>query len=150
MKILQLELLSTHFITPALLPGMVVALAPALQVLRPKESNESWAGTGHCHLTGTRGPTITCLTRTWTLTSNFNRTQAPTRNLTGTWAPYQDVGPSSWDVGAHGALHSHGCLFTPASHSTTHGQQHLHCCLSCCQSTGWTLKILLGVSGSRS
>ena len=121
---LQLELLPTHFLTAAPLPGVMLVLAPALEVLRPKEPSGSWAGTGHCHLTGTWGATTTHLTRTWARTWHFNGTWAPTGNLTGTWAPCQDVGPSSWDVGTHGAPHSHGCLFSPASRPTTHGQQH--------------------------
>ena len=34
---LQLELLSTHLLTAAPLPGAMLALAPALEVLRPKD-----------------------------------------------------------------------------------------------------------------
>ena len=33
---LQLQSLSTHVLTPAPLPGVVLALAPALEVLRPE------------------------------------------------------------------------------------------------------------------
>lgn len=66
----------------------------------------------------------TSLTGTWARTRHLSGTWAPTGDLTGTWAPCRDVGPSSWDVGTHGAPHGHGCLFSPASGPTPHGQQH--------------------------